>query len=78
MESLKTKPFKTMLTQIQLIPGAISEIFASATETGILTLSDRYGLMAAALDEGLDDEGRRAVNRILHFVQQGRIAVTAV
>ncbi|MEA5469460.1 MULTISPECIES: hypothetical protein [unclassified Spirulina] len=67
-----------MLTQIQLIPGAISEIFASATETGILTLSDRYGLMAAALDEGLDDEERRAVNRILHFVKQGRIAVTAV
>ena len=64
-----------MLTQIQLIPGAISEIFASATETGILTLGDRYGLMAAALDEGLDEEERRAVNRILHFVQQGRITV---
>lgn len=65
-----------MLTQIQLLPGAISEIFASATETGILTLSDRYGLMAAALDEGLDREERRAVNRILYFVKQGRITVT--
>ncbi|MEM9539204.1 MAG: hypothetical protein AAGA60_06785 [Cyanobacteria bacterium P01_E01_bin.42] len=64
------------MTQIQLLPGAISEIFASATETGILTLSDRYGLMAAALDEGLDREERRAVNRILYFVKQGRITVT--
>jgi hypothetical protein len=34
--------------------------------------------MAAALDEGLDDEERRAVNRILHFVKQGHIAVTTV
>ena len=62
-----------MLTQIQLLPGAISEIFASATETGILTLSDRYGLMAAALDESLDDRERRVVNRILHSVKQGQI-----
>jgi hypothetical protein len=66
-----------VLNQIQLLPGAISEIFASVTETGILTLSDRYGLMAAALDEGLDDEERRAVNRILHFVKQGQITVNS-
>lgn len=66
-----------MLTQIQLLPGAVSEIFASATETGILTLGDRYGLMAAALDESLDDKERRVVNRILHSVQQGRITVNS-
>ncbi|MEM9542444.1 MAG: hypothetical protein AAGA60_23500 [Cyanobacteria bacterium P01_E01_bin.42] len=31
-------------------------------ETGILTLSDRYGLLAASLDEGLDEDERRAVS----------------
>ncbi len=66
-----------MLPQIQLIPGAISEILASVTETGILTLADRYGLMAAALDESLDEEERGCVNRLLRSVLKGRVRVVA-
>ncbi|MBD1905444.1 hypothetical protein NDI37_27050 [Funiculus sociatus GB2-A5] len=66
-----------MLPQIQLIPGAISEILASVSETGILTLADRYGLMAAALDESLDEEERGCVNRLLRSVLKGRIRVVA-
>ena len=44
-----------MIPQVQLIPGAISAILASVTDTGTLTLSDRYGLLAATLDENLDE-----------------------
>ena len=66
-----------MLPQIQLLPGAISEILASVTETGILTLADRYGLMAAALDESLDEEERGCVNRLLRSVLKGRVRVVA-
>lgn len=61
--------------EINLLPGAISEIFASATETGVLTLADRYGLMAAALDESLNDEEALAINRLLRFVVKGRVKV---
>jgi hypothetical protein len=62
-----------MLPQIQLIPGAISEILASVADTGYLTVADRYGLMAAILDESLDEEDRLSTNRLLRAVLRGRI-----
>lgn len=62
-----------MFNSIVLLPGAISEIFATATETGVLTLSDRYGLMAATLNENLEEEERRVVNRLLRAIKRGRI-----
>jgi hypothetical protein len=64
-----------MFTPTQLIPGAISEMLASATETGMLTLTDRYGLMAAVCDDSLNEEERMAVNRILRAVIRGRIKI---
>ncbi|WP_204105150.1 MULTISPECIES: hypothetical protein [Spirulina sp. CCY15215] len=64
-----------MFNQLALLPGAISEIFATATETGILTLSDRYGLMAATLNENLEEEERRVVNRLLQSIKRGRIQI---
>jgi hypothetical protein len=64
-----------MFPTIQLLPGAISEILATVTETGVLTLADRYGLMAAALDESLADEDRRSANRLLRSILKGRIQV---
>ena len=67
-----------MFNQFVLLPGAISEIFATTTETGILTLSDRYGLMAATLDENLAEEERRVVNRLLRSIRRGRIQVATV
>jgi hypothetical protein len=36
---------------IQLIPGAISELLAVVRDTHKITKADRYGLMAAILDE---------------------------
>ncbi|NEO26047.1 MAG: hypothetical protein F6K03_03895 [Kamptonema sp. SIO4C4] len=62
---------------LQLLPNAVSEMLASVAETGTLTLTDRYGLMAAILDENLPDEEMQAINRLLRAVQRGRVRVTA-
>ncbi len=62
-----------MLPQMELIPGALSEIIVSAIDTGCLTRTDRYGLMAAVLDESLNEEERRSVDRLLRSVMRGRI-----
>ncbi|MGC9504098.1 hypothetical protein [Baaleninema sp.] len=64
-----------MFPQLQLLPGAISEILASVTDTGFLTVSDRYGLMAAVLDESLNENDRRSANRLLRAVLRGRVQV---
>ena len=58
---------------IQPIPGAISEILACVSDTGNLTIADRYGLMAAILDESLEDEDRNSMNRLLRSVLRGRV-----
>jgi hypothetical protein len=62
--------------KVVLLPGAVSEILASVSETGRLTLGDRYGLLAAALDEELSEDERNAINRILRSVYRGRVSVT--
>lgn len=62
-----------MSFEIQLLPGAIFEILASVTRTGNLTLADRYGLMAATLNESLDEEERGCINRLLRAVLKGRV-----
>ncbi|MDY6782441.1 MAG: hypothetical protein SW833_07800 [Cyanobacteriota bacterium] len=64
-----------MLPHIQLLPDALSEIFRTTTKTGLLAENDRYGLLAAALDESLAEEERRAINRLLRAVRRGRIRV---
>lgn len=64
-----------MFPQVNLLPGSIAAILASSSETGVLTLADRYGLMAAALDEGLQEEDIRAINRLLRAVIRGKIQV---
>ncbi|MDY7014589.1 MAG: hypothetical protein SVX43_13505 [Cyanobacteriota bacterium] len=40
-------------------------------------LGDRYGLMAASMDDTLDEEERQAVNRILRSVVRGRLQVAS-
>ncbi|MCW6038980.1 hypothetical protein K4A83_22390 [Spirulina subsalsa FACHB-351] len=66
-----------MFPQLQLLPGAISEILAASAETKTLTLGDRYGLLAAVTNEQLDEEERRAVDRLLRAYQRGRIHLAA-
>jgi hypothetical protein len=58
---------------LDLLPGAISEIVASAATTRTLTKADRYGLMAAMLSESLNEEEKYAINRLLRSIQRGRI-----
>lgn len=65
-----------MPSPVQLIPGAISELFASVSETQVLTLGDRYGIMAALLDEALNEDEQLAINRLLRGAIKGRIVVT--
>lgn len=64
-----------LMFSVQLIPGAISEILASVTDTGSLTIADRYGLMAAILDERLPEEDRNSVNRLLRSAIKGRVKI---
>ncbi len=71
----RAKPLKTMIYDLQLLPGAISAILADVADSHRLTLSDRFGLMAAVLDDNLNEEERRAVNRLLRSVQRGRVAI---
>ncbi|MDY6940940.1 MAG: hypothetical protein SWY16_25195 [Cyanobacteriota bacterium] len=61
---------------LALLPGAISEILASVRDTGVLTKADCYGLMAAALDESLNDCDRRSVNRLVRSVLKGQVRVS--
>ncbi len=64
-----------MIPCVQLLPGATAEILASVADTGVLTLGDRYGLMAATLDESLDEEERRSVDRLIRRIVRGRVKV---
>ncbi len=67
--SWKTAP------QVRLIPGAISDLFAQVSSSGRITLADRYGLMAALLEEELGEHERAAIDRLLHALKRGRLKV---
>ncbi|NJL90955.1 MAG: hypothetical protein HC916_15055 [Coleofasciculaceae cyanobacterium SM2_1_6] len=64
-----------MSYNLQLIPNAISEVFASVATTGIVTLEDRYTLLAATLNENLDPEDRTHLDRILYSVRRGLVKI---
>lgn len=63
------------MLHLQLLPTALSELFLSASISGYLTLADRYGLMAALLDDSLLEEERSIIDRLLYAVNRGRITV---
>lgn len=58
-----------------LLPSALSELFADVTSSRRITLADRYGLMAAVLDESLDDEARYSIDRLLRAICRGRVQI---
>lgn len=58
-----------------LLPSAISDLFAQVTSSGCITLADRYGLMAAVLDESLEEEERFSIDRLLHSISRGRVRI---
>ena len=59
-----------------LLPTAISELFAQATQSGQLTRADRYGLMAAVMSDRLDEEERNAIDRLLYAISRGRVQLS--
>lgn len=61
---------------VTLLPTAIPDLFAAASETHALTVADRYGLMAALLDDCLSEEERQAIDRLLRGVLRGRIQLS--
>lgn len=60
---------------LNLLPGAISELIACVKDTHHITQADRYGLMAALLDESLTEEDRFCIDRLLRSICRGRIQV---
>ncbi len=60
---------------VNLLPGAVSEIIASAAETHCITKADRYGLMAAILDEAIAEEDRLSIDRLLRAILKGRVQI---
>ncbi len=64
------------MPQVNLLPGAISEILASVTDTHKLTQSDRYGILAALLDESILEEDLTAIDRMLRSLRRGRIEIS--
>lgn len=62
-----------MQPPICLLETGLADLFAQVTEFGILTLADRYGLLAAILDEDLSTEEMTYIDRILYSVRKGRV-----
>jgi hypothetical protein len=64
-----------MFTPVRLLPGAVSALFAQVSCSGKLTLADRYGLMAAMLEDEISEEERAAIDRLLRAYYRGRMKV---
>ena len=62
-------------SQIHLLPGALGELFAQVSNSGRITLADRYGLMAALLEEELTEQERAAIDRLLRALRRGQLKV---
>lgn len=63
------------MIQVNLLPGAINELMVSVSDRRSITQADRYGLMAAILDESLTEEEHRSIDRLLRSILRGRIQV---
>ena len=63
------------MPSVNLLPGAINELIATVTDTCCLTKADRYGMMAAILDESICDEERGSLDRLIRSFVKGRIQI---
>ncbi|MGM9499785.1 hypothetical protein [Desertifilum tharense] len=64
------------MTQLDLLPTALADLFAQVSAQGYITTADRYGLLAALLDDdSLSEEEKTAINRLLWAVAKKRIAI---
>ena len=60
---------------LELLPCAIAELYAQVSNSGKITLADRYGLMAAVLEEELPEEERDSIDRVLRGACRGRLKI---
>lgn len=65
------------MVPLALLPGALSELFVQISLTSEMTLADRYGILAAILDESLSEEDQQSLNRLLHAWMRGRVQVVS-
>ena len=63
------------MTAISPLPSGIYELFAQSTVSGKITLADRYGILAALMDESVSEEELDCINRLLHALRKGRLQV---
>ncbi|KAM3089939.1 hypothetical protein ACKFKG_31780 [Phormidesmis sp. 146-35] len=56
-----------------LLPGAISELYADAASTGKLTIGDRYTIRTALVNDLLDPEEQGALDRLLYAFRKGNV-----
>lgn len=66
---------KRPMSPVNLLPTALSELFAQVSTSGKITLADRYGMMAALLDGSTSEEDMRSLDRVLYALQRGRLQV---
>jgi len=61
--------------QVQVCPleFAIAELFAQVSQSGSITLADRYGMMAALLQDSPNQEDIRSIDRLLYAVRKNRV-----
>ena len=64
-----------MSIPVRLLPGAIADLFAQVTSSGKITLADRYGLMAAILEDSLSEEERASIDRLLRALRRGQMTI---
>lgn len=62
-----------MQRPLDILPGALYELFAQVSATGKVTIADRYGLLAAVLDTSLTEEEQMMINRILRAAIRGKL-----
>ncbi len=63
------------MPQVKILPGAVNEIIANVARTQTITKTDRYGIMAALLDESISDEDQNAINRLVRLIVRGKVQV---
>ena len=65
-----------MSPKLCLLKFAIAELFADASQSGSVSLADRYGLMAAVLESGqLTEEENCSIDRLLRLAARGKVTI---
>ena len=60
---------------INLLPTALSELFVSIIHTKKITLADRYGILAALLQNEVTLEEQQVLDRLFYALRRGQIQV---